>query len=379
MTEPKEKYFLTFNKEEIFKNMLAIEGHFRNISESSHSDQGFLSCIVKHLADAESHADEAISHSLTVEGEEQSRKWAALRDQLREFRRKLQTQPVSMEEGIRQTRQIRRFFEGFNREYDISQCKACGNIEEILAKLKIPKANIAELEEETAHRIIAHLSSKYNVPKPKLKLLDNCPTEPTEFGLFQLGEGEPQIVLCRGSADAHKIGHEFAHYLQFLEKKPLSEQEAEQFALKEVEKPIYVEASHFRSSGETRMALTWRDTGFIVGGQHIGKALTKGFEMIDGYMGKAVSPVQERPSTWINIGGGLALIMLPRFSKRISPTLDYLMTVIGGYMTTKVWDYAEEAMAAGATAARFVPAPTAPTPTAPVAPAGMGIKYQVTA
>jgi len=100
--------------------------------------------------------------------------------------------------------------------------------------------------------------------------------------------------------------------------------------------------------------------------------------MIDGYMGKAVAPVQERPSTWINIGGGLALIMLPRFSKRISPTLDYLMTVIGGYMTTKVWDYAEEAMAVTA-GARFVAAPTAPTPTAPVAPAGMGIKYQVTA
>jgi hypothetical protein len=381
MTEPKEKYFLSFNKEEIFKNLLAIEGHFRNIAESSHSDQGFLSCIVKHLADAEGHADEAISHSLTVEGEEQSRKWAALRDQLREFRRKLQAQPISMEEGIKQTRQIRRFFEGFNREYDISQCKACGNVEEILAKLKIPKTSIAELEEETAHRIIAHLSSKYNVPKPKLKLLDNCPTEPTEFGMFQARSGEPEIVLCRGSADAHKIGHEFAHYLQFLEKKPLSEQEAEQFALKEVAKPIYAEASHF-SSGENRMPLTWVDTGFIVGGQHIGKALTKAFEMIDGYVGKAASPVQERPSTWINIGGGLALIVIPRISKRISPTLDYLMTVIGGYMTTKVWDYAEESMAV-APAARFVaaPAPTPPTPTlpTPIAPAAMGIKYQVTA
>jgi hypothetical protein len=138
---------------------------------------------------------------------------------------------------------------------------------------------------------------------------------------------------------------------------------------------------HF-SSGESRMALAWRDTGFIVGGQHIGKALTKAFEMIDGYMGKTGAPVQERPSTWINIGGGLALIFLPRISKRIGSTLDYLMTVIGGYMTTKVWDYAEEAMAV-APAARFtaapLPAPVTPAPTAPVAPAAMGIKYQVTA
>jgi hypothetical protein len=136
----------------------------------------------------------------------------------------------------------------------------------------------------------------------------------------------------------------------------------------------------FKSSEVKTMALTWRDTGFIVGGQHFGKFLTKAFEMVDSYMGKAVAPVQERPSTWINIGGGLALIMLPRFSRRISPTLDYLMTVIGGYMTTKVWDYAEEAMAVTA-AARFVPTPTptAPTPTAPVAPTAMGIKYRVTA
>jgi len=57
------------------------------------------------------------------------------------------------------------------------------------------------------------------------------------------------------------------------------------------------------------------------------------------------------------------------------------MTVIGGYMTTKVWDYAEEAMAV-APAARFALAPTpppTPTPPAPIAPTAMGIKYQVTA
>jgi len=138
---------------------------------------------------------------------------------------------------------------------------------------------------------------------------------------------------------------------------------------------------YVKNSEVKTMALAWRDTGFIVGGQHIGKALTKGFEMIDSHMGKAVAPVQERPSTWINIAGGLALIMLPRFSRRISPTMDYLMTVIGGYMTTKVWDDAEEAMAvAPAARVALAPAPPpTPTPPAPVAPTAMGIKYQVTA
>jgi hypothetical protein len=136
------------------------------------------------------------------------------------------------------------------------------------------------------------------------------------------------------------------------------------------------------------MPLTWKDTGFIVGGQHLTKGLIKGFEMIDGYVGKAEAPVQEKPSTWINTLGGLALIVTPRI-RRVAPALDYLMTVIGGYMTTKVWDYIEEAMAAGATL-RFAPTPTptpapapAPTtettPTAPETPTATGAKYQVVA
>jgi len=49
-------------------------------------------------------------------------------------------------------------------------------------------------------------------------------------------------------------------------------------------------------------------------------------------------------------------VLLPRFV-RVSPALDMALTVIGGHMTTKAWDYLEEkvAPAGGAATAAFAP------------------------
>ena len=130
----KEDYFLTFNKDEIFKNLIAVEGHFRNVKPGFES--GDLACIVKHLADIEGHADEAISHSLIAEGKEVSAKYQQLRDMVREFRHKVQKGEITPEEGIKKTRELRAFFEKFNPSYDVSKCATCGNVEETLEKLK---------------------------------------------------------------------------------------------------------------------------------------------------------------------------------------------------------------------------------------------------
>jgi len=69
----KEDYFLNFNRDEIFKGIVAVEGHFRNVKPGF--EAGDLACIVKHLADVEGHCDEAISHSLIAEGKETSSKF----------------------------------------------------------------------------------------------------------------------------------------------------------------------------------------------------------------------------------------------------------------------------------------------------------------
>ena len=121
----KEAYYLAFNKDEIFKNLIAIEGHFRNVHETGVDVKGFLTCNVKHLADAEGHSDEAISHSQAVSGKETSEDFRKLRNEIRSFRHDIQADVISPTEGIERVREIRRQFESFNPEFDISKCEAC--------------------------------------------------------------------------------------------------------------------------------------------------------------------------------------------------------------------------------------------------------------
>lgn len=124
-SEGKEKIYLRYNKDEIMKNLIATEEHFRNVEDSLGVDsKGFLNCAVKHLASAESHGDEAVSHSAVVEGAGASRKFEELRNDVRRLRYKVQA-GINPQEGILQVREIRRKFESFNPEYDISKCEAC--------------------------------------------------------------------------------------------------------------------------------------------------------------------------------------------------------------------------------------------------------------
>lgn len=121
----KEAGYLEYNQDEIFKNLIAAEGHFRNVKASDKEEAaGFMNCVVKHLADAEGHADEAISHSIATNKTE-AEKYQTLRDNIRDLRHDLQKGKVSPTEGIKRTRNVRRYFEGFNPEFDISKCQAC--------------------------------------------------------------------------------------------------------------------------------------------------------------------------------------------------------------------------------------------------------------
>lgn len=358
--------FLSYNETNVMKHLLAIEAHLRELGPNYKGEHA--SCVVKHLLQLEEQCEEGISHASELGLDRKAEIFREIHGQIPALRKGLE-EGANPNDLIRRVREIRRKAEALNPAFNLEQCKACG-VEEALAKLKIPKTSIAELEEETAHRILEHLSAKYNVPKPKLRLLDSCPTEPTGFGMFQAG-GEPEIVLCRGSADVHKLAHEFSHYLQFLQNKPLSEQEAEQFALKEVAKPIYGEAPH--SSGGEEGVATWREVGLFYGGQHIAKGLERGFEQIDYLTGKAAAPVQQRLSTWLNIGLSIVLPFIAVFT-RIGDPWDKLLVLAGGHMSTKIWDYVEEGMAAGGGGGGgYMPAiqemEASPTEAAPTAPA----------
>ena len=124
-TTGKEAYYLRFNKDELFKNLLAAEGHFRNISDVTGDTKGFTNCSVKHLAEAESHADEAVCHSLIVADAQTSEKYKKLAEAIKELRHDVQDGNVKASDGIERVRKIRREFEGFNPDFDINKCEAC--------------------------------------------------------------------------------------------------------------------------------------------------------------------------------------------------------------------------------------------------------------
>ncbi len=202
--------FLRWNKNEIYKGLLAVEGHLRNFYD--------IGCIIKHLSEIESHCDEAISHSAELNLDEISLKFKELRDKIRELKEKItEMDPI---EAIRTIRRLRKEFESFNKEFEI-KC-ACGHNQ------------YTSLEEEYAHKILDMLSKEYGIPKPKLTILDECPLkEPVSYAQF-IVKDQPEIILCKGAIDLHKILHEWHHYMQYLENKPLDEKQAEEYALVKV-------------------------------------------------------------------------------------------------------------------------------------------------
>jgi len=76
-------------------------------------------------------------------------------------------------------------------------------------------------------------------------------------------------------------------------------------------------------------------------------AVAKGVERIgvaiDGFT-KRVGAPHLRPSTYINVLGGLGLAYGPEYAKMSAATKD-AGVVVGGHMFNKVWDYLEEYVA----------------------------------
>jgi hypothetical protein len=126
-------------------------------------------------------------------------------------------------------------------------------------------------------------------------------------------------------------------------------------------------SSPYGNNTDRKMA--WRETAIVLGAVHVAKGVTLAADSVDAQTGKTGAPLQERPSVWINTAGGVVLLALPRFV-RMSSTVDTVLTLVGSYMTTKIWDYVQEYTVAGAplrAPVRVAPPTPAPTPVAPYA------------
>ena len=342
----KEGYYLNFNRDQIFINLIAAEGHFRNFKSTKEDTVGYLNCIVKHLADAEGHCDEAISHALIAENEETSSDFLELRDNIRGFRRYVQSSPITRDEGIREIRILRRQFEGFNSDYDVSKCETCGDSAEIMEDMTKILSDLRNnshamashepdaedfiiMEKEMAVKLITKLSEKYGVKPPKIVISDEC-HEPN-MGLYSAN----QIMVCKTGVNLHVLAHEFWHHVQKEKGMHLDEGDAEKFAVELFEAPhqkgLY--ANHNHSHNETKMVKSIKDVSMIYGLQQLGFAADYGLKYADtlrpeGILGQPISFWGDVIGTVGGIAGALYL----------KAPYDLASAMVGGYLSTNLWN-----------------------------------------
>jgi len=133
---------------------------------------------------------------------------------------------------------------------------------------------------------------------------------------------------------------------------------------------------------------TWREIGLVYGGAHIGKGVSKAIDMIDPALKATNKKVWERPSFWTTLAISIGVPVLATFAeKRVRSRTAKALLVAGAVaaaaVSTKIWDYVEEAMAtagAGATVARAAVAgvTSAPVTYSVSAPAPAPAPAQVT-
>lgn len=102
--------------------------------------------------------------------------------------------------------------------------------------------------------------------------------------------------------------------------------------------------------------VTTNRAGMVVAEQFAGKVITDYVTpYVDKAMGKELEPTLTKPSTLINIIGGLGMVAYSVYGKRMSPDTEEALLIVGSNMLTKGADYVAEAIkpTAGAMPARY--------------------------
>jgi hypothetical protein len=112
--------------------------------------------------------------------------------------------------------------------------------------------------------------------------------------------------------------------------------------------------------------MAMRDIARYYGLEHIGKGLLKLSEYADSIWG-ADKPIYMRPSFYVFLGSSIVAPAIALW-KRFSWSTREAVYIVGGYVSTKVWDWIEEAVGGFFKTAAVKAAPT-PTTYIPPKPA----------
>ena len=166
----KEQYFLEFNKGNIATDLIQAEVHFRRVKKTGGSDvKGHQNCCVKHLLHASGESQEAISHALVVANPGVSHNFRSLASNIDDFRKRLQTENVSPDEGILAVRKLRGEFESFNPDFDVSKCQSCGSMGDFGDLIK--DANNLNMQSDNYAIVGKRMASKNNISGKDMAIL----------------------------------------------------------------------------------------------------------------------------------------------------------------------------------------------------------------
>lgn len=129
--DDREERFLDYNNDNIFMNLLQLETHLRNLDDLQ-TDESQVSCLAKHLAEAEGEASEAISHSATI-APKNTATYRKIKEKLFELRKNLPS--YSPNGAILKVREIRKIVEKVVPAFNTENCTACEELDAGIRKV----------------------------------------------------------------------------------------------------------------------------------------------------------------------------------------------------------------------------------------------------
>jgi len=166
----KEQYFLEYNKGNIATDLIQAEVHFRKLKNTGDGDsRGHANCCVKHLLHASGESLESVSHALVLGNPGESHSFRSLASNIDAFRKRLQSENVSPDEGILAVRNLRNQFESFNPEFDVSKCRSCGSMEGFDDLIK--DANNLNMQSDNYAIVDKRMASKNNISGKDMAIL----------------------------------------------------------------------------------------------------------------------------------------------------------------------------------------------------------------
>ena len=213
------------------------------------------------------------------------------------------------------------------------------------------------MERDMAEKVIIKLSEKYGVKPPKIIISDKC--HAPNFGLYSANK----IMVCKTGVNLHVLVHEFWHHVQSNNGMHMDEGEAEKFALDIFKTPYRkgLYSMHNNLNNERKMVKSIKDVGTIYGLQQLGYATNYALRYADtlrpgGFLGQPISFWGDILGTVGGVAGAL----------KLKAPYDLASAVIGGYLSTNLWNHLARLVPMG-----FATPPLVYTPAGTVTTPGM--------